>query len=170
MRRRGFTLVELVVSLGIVGILSLAMSSSIMLSTRALPSSTGFAERQAAMGRALLGVSEDVRTSLAVKIFNTKTLKMTVPDITGDATDDIIVYEWGGNAGDPLTRTLNSTSPQSVIPDVTGFKLSVIDGVSVNLIDRTVVSPQRLGIEVSSGTAEPLTVSTEIRLLNARMP
>jgi len=95
LKRRGFTLIELIVSLSVVGILTMAIGSAIVLSMRSLPTPGGFSEMQAAAGRSLTILGNDIRLATAVAIPDFRTLTLTLPDRTGDAVAETVVRRRG---------------------------------------------------------------------------
>ncbi len=167
MTRRGFTLIELVVSLGIVAVLSLALGSTILLSTRTLPTTGGGPETQAAAGRALQILGADVRLATAASMPNNRTLILTVRDQTGDAAEETVTYAWGGTTGDPFTRTFNA-DVMTLLPSVADLEFNSITRDSVDTGDITTEPTERMRISISAGTAETTGVTAEFRLLNAR--
>lgn len=169
MRRRGFTLIELAVSLGVVGILTTALASSIMISLRTLPTEGGLAERQAATGETLVTMGDDIRLATYAMITNARRLALTVPDRTGDNSDDAIVYEWSGVAGEPLTRNFNGEGETNLLSRVVDFNVSQIADSAITARDRTIEPSDRVRILVQSGTNENVSASAEYRFLNCRI-
>lgn len=164
--RRAFTLVELVVSLGITGVLSLAIASSIVLSTRALPTPGGLTESQAAAGRALQVFGADVRLATSASLPDARTMNLTIPDITGDAASETVVYAWSGTPGEPLTRTINAESA-TIISSITDFRLAALNRAAIDAGGRIAEPTDRVLLTIATGSVE---VTGEYRLLNARLP
>ncbi|MEL7240265.1 MAG: prepilin-type N-terminal cleavage/methylation domain-containing protein, partial [Planctomycetota bacterium] len=114
-RPRGFTLIELVTSLAITSIVVGAIGSSIMLASRALPDSSRETDRLLAMQRALGTIAADLRYATAVRMIGGTTIEMVVRDRDQDSSAEMIVYSWNGDAGDPLTRTVNSGDDAAIL-------------------------------------------------------
>lgn len=103
----GFTLIEVVVALAIMGILMLAMGSVILLASQAIP----------AAGSTMVGVTQasEVADRMASELRNAQrilqctptSIVFTVPDRDGDGVPERIGYSWSGQVGDGLTRTYN---------------------------------------------------------------
>lgn len=170
MNRRGFTLIELVVSLSVVGILALAIGSSIIISTRTLPTADGFAEMQASAGRALTLLGDDVRLATSIAAPDVRTLTLTIPDQDGDAADETVEYQWSGSAGDSFTREFNGGGPNALLSDIIDLKFTAITTAGFTAGDRTSTPTDRVRIDVLAGKSESVEVSAEYRCFNARMP
>lgn len=169
MKRRGFTLIELVVSLGIVGVLAMAMGSTITLSMRALPTAGGGLETQASAGRALQIIGSDVRLASAVAMPDDRTLTLTIPDQTGDASSETVTYAWAGNSGDPFTRTYNADT-STLLTSVTDLKIVSRTRSSIATDERTTTPSDRIRVTIGIGTTETVSVQAEFRLFNTRAP
>lgn len=169
MNRRGFTLIELVVSLGIVGILAMALGSTVTLSMRALPTTGGGPETQASAGRALQIIGSDVRLATAVSMPDVRTLTLTIPDQTGDAAAETVTYAWAGSSGDPLTRSFNADS-STLLASVIDLKFASLTRANVTTDDRTTKPSDRVRVTMAVGSSETVDVQAEFRLFNARVP
>ncbi len=118
---RGFSLLELVLALGITGLIAGAMVSALMVVMRA------GADRQpdAAWRRGVEG-AERLRVELPYATgFNelgARAIAFRVADRSGDAAEETIRYEWSGVAGAPLVRTINGVS-ETVVEAVQDFSL-----------------------------------------------
>ena len=123
--RRAFTLAELTASMGIMVILMGAMTSTILVASRAIPDvEDPKVKRLAAM---------DVVDQMAGELFyatsiteETETaVTFTVADRGhGAAGPETIRYGWSGTPGDPLTRQYNGGTVVTVCEDVQLFRLS----------------------------------------------
>lgn len=169
MKRRGFTLIELVVSLSVVGILITAIGSTIVVATRSLPTSGGLAETQASTGRALMLIGEDIRLATTATITSGRQLDLTLPDRTGDAASEAIVYSWSGTSGDPLVRSFNGVDNE-LVTSLSTFDVSSSTRTGFDADGRTSTPSDRVVIEITTQSVEPVSVTGEFRLLNARAP
>ena len=169
MKRRGFTLIELVVSLGVMGVLSLALASTILLSTRALPNAGGGPENQAAAGRALQILGADIRLAKTVAMPDIRTLTLTIADQTGDAAEETITYAWDNTIGSPLTRTYNGDAV-SLVSSISDLKFQALKRPSVTTDIAESVPTDRIRVFFSTANADPTDVTGEFRLLNVRAP
>lgn len=120
---RAFTLLEMVVSLTIVSILMLAMGSSILLVTRALPDGGAAADETTRRQAALDQLADELRYALHFTERTSTSIGFTVADRDGDGSPEHIRYAWAG-AGSPLTRTYNHGSANPVIDAVAAFTLT----------------------------------------------
>ncbi|RNC81339.1 MAG: prepilin-type N-terminal cleavage/methylation domain-containing protein [Phycisphaera sp.] len=169
MTRRGFTLIELVVSLSVVGILITAIGSSIVVATRSLPTSGGLAETQASTGRALMLVGEDIRLATTATILSGRRLDLTLSDRTDDAASEAVSYSWSGTSGDPLVRSFNGVDNE-LVSTISDFDVSSTARASFDADGRTTNPADRIVIEITTLGVEPVSVTGEFRLLNTRVP
>lgn len=123
--RLGHTLVELTISLAAASMLMVGMGSSVYLSLKASDVSTGSYSDSNDGGHALAQLNRELRLAIALNdaASSSTAVEFTVPDITGDAVNDVIRYAWSGTNGDPLQRTLNGGAPQTVVTNVYGLSL-----------------------------------------------
>ena len=170
MNRRGFTLIELIVSLSVVGILTMAIGSAIVLSTRTLPTPGGFSEMQAAAGRSLTLLGDDIRLATAVATPDVRTITLTIPDQTGDAVAETVEYQWSGVAGEPFTREYNGGGQNALLSPIIDVRFTPIQAASFDAGGRISQAPDRVRIEIQAGTTQTVAVSAEYRFFNTRMP
>jgi prepilin-type N-terminal cleavage/methylation domain-containing protein len=124
-RRRGFTLVELVLSVVILSIILLGLQSAALLAGRAsaVERDSGPAAVLSAAG-AVEQLSTDLTYALSVTELASGAITFTVPDRNNDGADDTIRYAWSGTPGQPLTRAVNGGTPAVVAADVREFALT----------------------------------------------
>jgi len=122
----GFTLAEVVLSMAILAILFAAVTSVVVLGARV---STLSATSNAATHNAadvMDQITADVNVALSISEQSERAITMTVPDRGGDGTAETIRYAWSGTAGDPLTRSYNGATAQTILSDVRTLKLSYL--------------------------------------------
>jgi prepilin-type N-terminal cleavage/methylation domain-containing protein len=113
----GYTLVEMVTALAIVGILMLGVASAMLVASRAIDPDTRPRTTHAAAEAAARVVRElEFATAFAER--SAAAVTFTVADRTGDGSDETIRYAWSGTAGDPLTRQYNGGTSVAVVEDV----------------------------------------------------
>jgi type II secretory pathway component PulJ len=122
--RRGFTLLELALSAGIVSLIMASLASVIVLASRALPSGTSAAASLNAAGSAADLLAEDLRFATRIIEASPTRISFTVPDRTGDGLEETIVYSWAG-AGAPLQQQINQQSPVVLVDALALFELSL---------------------------------------------
>ena len=121
--RRGFTLVELVVSSVSASLLIAGIGSAMFLAMTAAETDTSVMNTLEA-GWLIDELSAELQTALYFKERTATSVKFVVADQTGDNNTETIHYSWSGTAGDPLTRTFNSQSAINIAEDVHGFSLA----------------------------------------------
>ena len=119
-RACGLTLIELVVGMAIASILMIAISSAMLLASRALPSKTSLASQTLDATRALDLALDELRFATYISQRSDKLVQFAIPDRTGDGRPEVIKYEWSGTPGDPLVRTFNGAA-SNVLPGVNSF-------------------------------------------------
>ena len=124
--RRGFTLIEVVMSLAIVGTLMVGMVSAMMITSRSIRTEDTPLSKASRSTKALDDVVADLNIALAFTERTDKAVTFTVPDRNGDGDCETIRYAWSGTVGDPLTREYNGADPVIVADDVHQFDLSYL--------------------------------------------
>ena len=143
-RHSGMTLVELVVSLSIVSIIMLGVGASLFLVRAALPDTTTPTNDMTKAARALEELTCDLEYAQAIQSHSDTMIQFTVADRTGDATSDVLRYEWSGTAGDPLTRTYNTYPAVVLLDRVQQFGLAYQLRDTYNTLPQTQVSGERV--------------------------
>jgi type II secretory pathway pseudopilin PulG len=123
-RRGGFTLAELVVSLGVMTILLGAMGSALFIATQALPDGNSTLEAVARGGSALDQIASELHTAVGVSSATSTAIEFSVPDRDGGGTPETIRYAWSGTPGDALTRQYNGGDASDFVPNVHDFELA----------------------------------------------
>jgi len=126
---RGYTLLEIVVSLPIMALLMVSLGSAIKLAAQSVPNGTS-TDSTTLSGREVLdlitgdltyatSIGTDVTTAGAAN-----QLTFSIPDRDGlPPTTETITYSWSGIAGAPLTRTFNGTTT-TIASSVQEFSLA----------------------------------------------
>jgi type II secretory pathway pseudopilin PulG len=122
-RRRGLALVELVTSLSILGILAVAMGSSIMLVARSVPASTSSSVGLQQAHDAENLIASELRYALTVTEWTSTAITFTVADRDGNGSPETIRYYWTGASGGPLRRVYNGAEAD-LIPSAQSFALT----------------------------------------------
>jgi len=121
---RGFTLVELAVSMAVMSILMLAMGSALLVATQALPD----ADRSTTKVNQASQIAEQIITELQearhITEQSAQAIAFTVADRNGDGSPERVRYAWSGTGGDPLTRQYNFGTEVAVLADVNTFALT----------------------------------------------
>ena len=151
--RRGYSLIELVVSVGAATVLLGGLGSTILITNSGLDaqhSADGQAVDAAIAQRDLMS---DLQHALAFSERTPEAVTMIVPDRDGDGAPESIRYAWSGVVGDPLTYEYNAGPPVSIAEDVHQFQLDFLTrAITAPVIpDEEPVSAGRI-LFVSGGT------------------
>jgi len=123
-RSGGFTLLELVVSAGVMSVIMLGLASTMLIAGRALPQAESAAAATTAAADAAGQMIAELRYATAVNERSATMIEFTVSDRNGNQLPEVIRYEWSGSAGAPLTRRYNGGTAVDVLSDVREFCLS----------------------------------------------
>ena len=124
-RRAGVSLIELIASTAIIGILAVALGSTMILSARANEQAVQLAETPNNQG-IVKQIASDLQLATAFTQRTDTTVTFTVPDRDGDNIPETISYAWSGIPGDPLVYQYNNSSVVTIADDVHGFALSYL--------------------------------------------
>ncbi len=119
----GFSLIEVVASMGVVSIIFLAVGSSMVLVARALPYDSGSESMLETTG-VLDELTADLQLAISFSQRTARSVTFTVPDRDNDGSNEVIRYEWSGKTGDPLRRRINAGPSVVVADNVTAFDLA----------------------------------------------
>lgn len=123
-KSRGFTLVELMISLGISALLVAGLGGVILLSVKAIPNSGSTASRVGTSSRGADLFTTELYYAQSFSSLGANSVTFTVAPRGSDSTPETITYSWSGVQGDPLLRQYNSNPPAPVVPNVSGFSLT----------------------------------------------
>ena len=121
--RRGFTLVELIISTAIMSLLFVGLASAIVLAGKAMPDRTSLGQTLATTAQVADQIAAELRTALWIREHTATSVAFTVPDRTGDGLPERIRYAWSGTADTPLTRQYNGGNVVNVVEKVHYFNL-----------------------------------------------
>ena len=140
-RRAAFTLAEFTLSMAITSILLMAIGSSIVLASHAIPDGSETTASTIASSRAIDLLVEEVRYAVAISENTATSLEFAVADRDGDLSYEWIRYAWSGVADDPLTRQYNGGEPVSVVHEVSSFLLTY-ETIAYQMLSPPVVSAE----------------------------
>lgn len=132
----GFTLIEMVISIALVGIVSSALMSAFLLSLQAIPAADDPAITAAEIDNAFEFLMADAMLASAASTDGAN-LTLTVPDQTGDSAPEIVVYAL--DAG-KFNRAINGDLPRTLAGNIatSSFTITTENGraarVSASLV------------------------------------
>lgn len=157
-RANAFTLIETVLSLGIVGVIAVSMTSIMMLTSRAMPS-VGDADVVNVSTREVASrIASELASATSITSLSAHSVTFTVPDRDSDGLEETFRYGWTGTAGDPLVWTYNGGSAITVASNVQGFTLAAESAT----VAQATTGPSAWGSEVilHEQLAPPTTTAT----------
>jgi len=120
----GFTLIEVILSTGIMAIIMTAMMSVMLLTSRTVNSGGGISGRTAEAQDIVSQIAADLSLAEQFTERTDRAVTFTVPDRDADGDLETIRYAWSGAAGDPLTRQYNGGTVVDVAKNVHQFDLA----------------------------------------------
>lgn len=154
---RGFTLLELVVSLAAAATLVIGMSSTMYIALRAAnPDHLGGPAALRSLA-CTADLAAELQFALSVTEAGSTAITFTVPD-RGDANalPDTIRYAWA-SAGQPVTRQFNGGTATTVLSSAQSFALQY---------DPSSAAPRAVTVRIQATTDAGTTIETAIPLLN----
>lgn len=150
---KGVTLIEIILSVIIIGIIGIIAAEAFLYSTRSVM--TGDAVREAtqvnrlAMDR-MIREMRNVRNNLCVATATANTFSFV------DSNNKTITYSWSGTSGDPLLRTENATT-NTIVGSVNSLAFTYYDSadppVDITALPPTVcASPNTCSTTVCTAT------------------
>lgn len=120
-----FTLMEVLVAMAVASILLLAISSSVMLASQAIPDGSSRAAHLIETGKAVEQFSTDLQHALRVTEREANAITFTVADRDGDGSPQAIRYQWvaGEDGRGPVTRQIDNDAAETLLDDVAAFEL-----------------------------------------------
>ncbi len=118
-----FTLVELLVALGVLPLLLLGLASAVLVARHAVPDGTRGPSATLSAGRALEQLAAELQYATSVSVTSPAEIVFTTEDRNGDGAIETIRYFWSGTPGDPLLRQANGTAAVAVAFNVETFHL-----------------------------------------------
>lgn len=120
---RGFTLVELVVALGISSTLLVGMASAVMLAARMLPSRSTAAGTAADLQATMDALAVELSAAQTITKLSDSGIAFTVADRDADGRPEPITWSWGGASGEPVYRSIGSEGGRIASPRLASFSL-----------------------------------------------
>jgi len=118
------SLLETVAAVAAASTLLLGLGSAMLLAGRALPDTRSPTAQTVAGAEAIESVVAELQYAVSINQRSGRMMEFTVADRGGDATPDVIRYEWSGTAGAPLTRKYNTGAAVEVLANVQDFDLT----------------------------------------------
>jgi hypothetical protein len=167
-RRRGYSLTEAVVSIGVATTLMLGMGSTVYLVSRTTTDANRPVAQMLSSSLAINDLARDLHYATSFSERSVRAVEFNIADRTGDGIAETVRYEWSGVTGDPLTRSVNGGAAQSVSDDVHDFALSyAVQSVEEELASEETATPATEVLAASFAGWSGITATTMAHTLNA---
>lgn len=113
--RRGFTLLEVIISSLLLTIVVSAASALLFVTARAVPAGDDAVVGATETLRAMDMLASELTFATSLNVTGATEVDFIIRDRDNDGSDDVIRYAWAGTAGDPWTRTLAGHHPETVV-------------------------------------------------------
>jgi len=122
--RRGATLIELVMTVAVTGLIAVGIQSSIFVAMRSLPNSQTGVQATIRASKIVDQLATELESAIYISEHTATTLGFTVSDRTGDGIPERIRYAWTGTPGGALTRQFNGGASDVLVSSVNLFNLT----------------------------------------------
>jgi len=160
-RRRGFTLVEMVLSMAVMTVLLGGISSALVIAGRAMPDRVTPAKLMTDGYHVAEQLATELYAAQTITARSANSISFTVADRNADSNPETIQYSWSGVAGQPLNRQYNGASASTVLDNVYQFNLTCVTQVIGSSTRVTLVN-----ITLQAGSDSASRVDTSVQLLN----
>ena len=123
-RPRGFTLIELVVTIAVMAVIMLGIGSAMLIVSHAVPTADNRAGAAVVAAQVADQIAAELQYAVSVADSNATMIEFTVADRDGNDVPETIRYEWSGTPGDPLTRQFNGGPHVEIASNVQSFNLT----------------------------------------------
>ena len=118
------TLLEVALATAVTSLILLGLGSAMLFAGRALPEARSPTTQTTVGAEAVESMVAELRYAVAIQQRSERMIQFTVADRGGDATPEVIRYEWSGTAGAPLTRQYNGGASAEVLAHVQDLGLT----------------------------------------------
>lgn len=125
-RRQGYTLLELIISMTSASVLMAGLASCIFLASQGLDADNMPTAHQAEATTALSEMMSDLNLAISFSERTSTAVTFKVPDRDGDAQPETIGYSWSGVPGDPLVKRYNNKTG-TLAENVQNLNLSYLE-------------------------------------------
>ncbi|UCD28898.1 MAG: prepilin-type N-terminal cleavage/methylation domain-containing protein [Planctomycetota bacterium] len=124
-QRFGFTLTEMLVTVGMIGIIMVGMGSAILIAAKALPEDAEASSQLIHTGLIADDLVTELQNACHIVERTSNAITFTIADYydDNDNSSERIRYAWSGTPGDPLTRQHNGGSEIPILENVQQFNL-----------------------------------------------
>jgi len=125
-RRRGYTLLELVLSAAVLTVLMGAMTFSLRVASKAVDGGLGPAGKIVSAASVIEEINADLAVATSLPERTATSVTITVPDRDGDLAEERIRYWWAGAEDGRLYRQRNGGRSVAIAEDVRHFDLGYL--------------------------------------------
>jgi prepilin-type N-terminal cleavage/methylation domain-containing protein len=153
--RRGLTLIEVLVTLGLISVLIVAVTLIALTLFRSWPVELSHTDQRLATSNALERMLKELRSALDISAVDDKQITVWHDENDNGLRDwpaEGLTFSWSGVVGENLYRTQGTETSQVLLANTTQFVITCFDqnnmALSYPITDLTLI--RSLGIELSS--------------------
>ncbi|HEX7009245.1 MAG TPA: hypothetical protein VF184_04640, partial [Phycisphaeraceae bacterium] len=151
--RPAYTLIELVLALGVASMLLTAIGSAVVLASRALPDpGDPRAVNTPELAAGLEQLVSELQQAIHLSQRDAHAITFTLADRDGDGSPQRVRYAWSGRPGDPLTRQYDDQPPAVFLDRLYRFQITY----SIQSVEEPYPGPLVEGPETLLGAYDPL--------------
>jgi type II secretory pathway component PulJ len=154
-RRAGFSLVELMISLTLVMLLTLALLTSFVFIARGDQSLTNYGDMNAQARKLLEQLGQDLRAATDVVDFTASSVTLTVPTNTTATTTQTVIWSFN-SVGGAVTRQ-DATSTKTYAQNVDTFAFKYANGTNASTTSLVEVKQVQLTMRMLRLVASTIT-------------
>jgi len=113
--RSAFTLIEMALSMSLVGIVLISLSTMLALTMEAAPRPDDPATITRDVAFPVDLITEELSSAISIISVSPHAIRFRIADRDGDDQPETIIYEWSGKEGAPITRAVNAEKPIDLI-------------------------------------------------------
>ena len=122
--RRAYTVLEMIVTLPLLTLLLIGSTAALSIVGKVADNGADISKAAVRTPAALEQMASELECATTIVSRSATQITVVIPDRTGDAVADTVIYAWSGAAGAPLTRRINGGTAETLLDTVYALNLS----------------------------------------------